>query len=318
MEPQNSPSLQPNDIIFQFSAPGSFSQGVKRICFAARSSGLFRSIDGGQTWESAYATLNIREALLTISVVLAPDFQHDQTVFAGLNGAILRSHDGGENWQRGRLPTPPPAISALVISPKYEQDATIFAGTNEDGVLKSSDGGRNWVAWNFGLLDLTIFCLAISPDFGADETLYAGTESGLFRSTNAGRAWKEVPLPVGFDAVLSLAISPNFAQDNTLFAGTENKGLLVSQDRGKSWQSPCDGTSAEPVNQIAFLNTSSTKQAVLILVGGTPLVSKDAGKTWKLWRGKKLAGRNVTTLLAPDGLEESVLVGFENGTIFQI
>ena len=313
-------NIQPADYILQFAASLPSSQGSHGTCFAARTSGLFRSRDGGQIWEPAYATLKIREALLTTCVVLAPTFEHDPTVFAGLNGAILRSHDGGENWQRSRLPSPPPAISSLVISPKYEQDATLFAGTNEDGVLKSSDSGRNWVAWNFGLLDLNIFCLAISPNFDADETLYAGAESGLFRSTNGGRAWREVPLPVGFDAVLSLAISPDFAQDNTVLAGTENNGLLLSQDRGKSWHSLGEGTNHEPVNLILFPPASPAKQDLFVLVGGTPLVSKDGGKTWKPWRAGRLTGKDVTAILPPNRGRPGApaLVGFSNGTIKNI
>lgn len=253
-----------------------------------------------------------------MAIALAPDFNHEPTVFAGLNGAILRSSDGGTNWQRSRLPSPPPAISTLVISPNYAEDGIIFAGNNEDGVLVSNDRGKNWIFWNFGLLDLHILCLAISPDFAMDETLFAGAESGLFRSTNGGRAWKEVALPIGFDAVLSLAISPRFAQDNTLFIGTENNGLLVSRDRGRSWIPPIESTSEAPVNQILLSPATSAKQEILILYGGGLLISKDGGKTWKPWQTKKLGSRNVTAVLACHGTEEGVLVGFEDGNTTRI
>ena len=250
-------------------------------------------------------------------MVLAPEYGNDPSVFAGLNGAILRSHDGGENWQRCRIPSPAPSISTLVISPKFQEDATLFAGSNADGVLKSSDGGRNWVAWNFGLLDLNIYCLAISPDFGGDETLYAGAESGLFRSTNGGRAWREITLPTGFDVVLSLAISPDFSHDNMVIAGTENNGLLISQDRGKTWH-PCgEGVNEEPINFIQFLTTSTGKKGLLALAGGTPLVSRDTGKTWKPWRASRLAGKDVTAIQAPIGFAPGTPtpVGFSDGSI---
>jgi photosystem II stability/assembly factor-like uncharacterized protein len=318
MEPQNSSTPpQPNDYIFQFAVPASFDRGGNRTCFAARTSGLFRSSDGGHTWEAAYTSLNTRQALPTTAIVLAPDFTHESTVFAGLNGAILRSYDGGINWQRSHLPTPPPAISSLAISPNYTEDGIVFAGTNEDGILISKDRGKNWVAWNFGLLDLHILCLAISPDFATDETLFTGAESGLFCSTNGGRAWKEVSLPVGFDAILSLAFSPNFTQDGTLFAGTENKGLVISRDRGKSWQPLAETISAAPVNQILLSPAAPTKE-IFILHGGVLLVSKDGGKAWKPWQAKKLGGRIVTAVLVCPGIEEGVLVGFEDGNITRI
>lgn len=148
------------DYIFQLAAAE--ADGIP-ICFAARASGLFRSRDEGRTWESAYASFQVRETLPTTSVVLAPDFQHEPAIFAGLNGAILCSYDGGVKWQRGRLPNPPPAISAMVISPAYAEDGMVFAGTSEDGVLVSRDRGRSWAGWNFGLIDLQILSLAISP-----------------------------------------------------------------------------------------------------------------------------------------------------------
>jgi photosystem II stability/assembly factor-like uncharacterized protein len=303
---------QPTSYIFQLAAPATFRRDVLRPCFSARATGLFRSSDGGRSWENAYASLNAREALPTTAIALAPDFEHEPTVFAGLNGAILCSQDGGNSWQRSRLPNPPPAVSALAISPGFSDDGIVFAGTNEDGVLVSSDRGNHWTAWNFGLLDLAILCLALSPGFSSDETLFAGAESGLFRSTNGGRAWKEVPLPIDYDAILSLAFSPNYAQDGTLFAGTENNGLQTSRDGGISWL-PLKGLpSHEPVNLILL---SSSARDILILHGGTPIKSADGGKTWKAWKGERMAGRNVTAILPPEAPGGKYLAGFEDGTI---
>ncbi len=319
MESQSaSTDSQANDHIYQFAATDSPSAGSAGICFVARMGGLFRSGDGGQAWEPAYKNLKTGETLPTTAVALAPDFEHELAVFAGLNGAILCSYDGGVSWRRSQLPTPPPAVSALAVSPNYAEDGIVFAGTNEDGVLVSSDCGKNWVAWNFGLLDLTILSLMLSPDFAADETVYAGAESGLFRSTNGGRAWKEVPLPFDFDAILSLAVSPRFAQDNTLFVGTENNGLLISQDRGKSWSPIPETTREQPVNSIFPFPAASNRQEILLLHGSALLLSKNGGKTWRHWQAKKLGGRNITALLPLHDVGEGLLAGFDDGSISRI
>ena len=285
------------------------------MCFAARAGGLFCSFDYGQAWELAYRNLKAGEALPTVAIAVAPDFEHEPAVFAGLNGAILCSYDGGCSWRQSRLPTPPPAISALSVSPNYAQDGIVFAGTGEDGVLVSSDRGTSWAAWNFGLLDLSVFCLALSPNFATDETVYAGAASGLFRSTNGGRAWKEVPLPIGFDAVLSLALSPEFAHDRTLFVGTENNGLLISPDCGKTWAPISQPTREQPVNSIMLCISDSHRIEILLLHGGSLLLSRNSGKTWKPWHARKLHGRDATAILAPRGLEEGLLVGFDDGGI---
>jgi photosystem II stability/assembly factor-like uncharacterized protein len=308
---------QPDDYIYQLAAPTSISKNDVGILFAARASGLYYSRDNGQNWESAYKSLNAGQVLPTIAITLSPNFEHEPHIFAGLNGAILRSYDGGKNWQQCYLPGPPPVISSLITSPHYARDGIAFAGTNEDGVLLSTDRGKNWIAWNFGLLDLNILCLAISPDFATDETLYAGAVSGLFKSTNGGRAWREVALPIGYDAVLSLALSPKFTQDNTMYAGTENKGLLVSQDRGKSWQSLVETTGDQPVNSVLLSPNFPSDQEILLLHGGTLILTKDNGKIWKPWQKKITRGRNVTSLLVLHSFREGVFIGFEDGSVIK-
>lgn len=313
-------STSANNVVYQFAASKEFGSGAKAICFAARFSGLCRSTDGGRTWQPAFGSLNLRSPFPALTVALSPDFEQVGSVFVGTGNGILRSSDGGETWENAQVPSPPPVISALVVSPNYVQDGILLAATLEDGVLCSSDRGRRWIAWNFGLLDLNTLCLAISPDFASDETLFIGTQSGIFRSTNGGRSWREVTLPVGFEPVLSLAVSPSFSRDATLFAGTENEGLLRSGDGGQTWQRLGKSTFKEPVNWIVLASDFSARPEILVLHGGSLLVSTDGGKTWKSWRGGALAGKEITAIYAPCGfdLQSLALVGCADGTLLRI
>jgi photosystem II stability/assembly factor-like uncharacterized protein len=313
-----SPINRTADFVYQFAAETSDAQDRCDILFAARASGLYGSRDKGETWESAYKSIQTSERLPTLALALSPDYKHVPHVIAGLNGAILRSHDGGENWQVCRVPAPPPVVTCMLVSPQYPSDGKVFAGTYEDGVLVSDDFGENWVSWNFGLLDLNTLCLAISPDFANDETLYAGTVSGLFHSTNSGRAWKEVSLPNGFDAVLSLAISPYFARDATLYAGTENSGLIISKDRGKTWRSFAEALRDAPINSILLYPDVRQDGDIMILHGGALLLSRDCGETWKPWRKKTLARKNITAICGLGGRRSGFLIGFEDGSVSRI
>ena len=234
------------DVVYALAASPQFDRDG--VCFAGRASGLYRSADGGASWQPAYATLNLSEDVSTPAVVVSPDFASDRAVFAGVTGAILRSHDGGGSWFLTLLPSPPPVVSCLVASPDYERDGVLFAGTMEDGVFRSSEFlGERWVRWNFGLLDLHVLVLALSPDFAHDEILFAGVESGIFRSTNGGRAWREVLFPTDLAPVISLAISPDFKRDGLLLAGTEAHGLHVSYDRGRTWAALGEGVLGEAI-----------------------------------------------------------------------
>ena len=291
--------------------------GLGRIFFAACNSGLSRSDDGGQTWQTAFRSLELSEPLPTITVAISPNFEHDPRLFVGLSGGIFRSLDGGQAWENILLPPPPPVISSLVFSPNFEQDGIVFAATMEDGVLYSSDRGDSFVTWNFGLLDLNILCLAISPNFAEDETVFAGTQSGIFRSTNGGRAWREIDLPVGYETVLCLALSPDFSRDGILLAGTETRGLLLSTDKGDSWQQVGEDEFTMAVNAVVLSQDFVTRQEILVLHSGSLYHSVDRGDTWTPWRENSLADKDVTAVLAPKGFDPGVLVliGLANGEV---
>lgn len=295
--------------VYQFAAaPANRKQG--RRVYAARVSGLYYTEDEGQTWGSAYASLNLPAALATLSVVVPHDSQAKHDLFAGLNGGLLHSTDGGGHWATFNFADPQPAVATLVASPDYAEDGRLWAGTLEDGVWYSTDFGGNWQTGNIGLIDLSVLCLAVSPAFKDDGTLFAGTPSGLFASRNGGRAWREVPLPMGFEAVLSLVISPAYAEDGTLWAGTETQGLWRSADRGEQW-----------ARQGAKELTGAINQVVMDLVSGTGLAVAE-GEVWLLRNGRwarckaaALENKTVTSVLATQGLAAgaSVLAGLDGG-----
>jgi photosystem II stability/assembly factor-like uncharacterized protein len=303
------------DIVYGLAPSPNFAR--EPVVFAARSSGLFRSDDGGQTWRSVYGSLALTEPLPTTAVAVSPDFGADRTLFAGVSGGILQSTDGGQTWRAARLPPPPPTISCLVISPAFAQDGVLLAGTLEDGVFRSADRGRRWSAWNFGLLDLNVLCLAASPGFAEDETLYAGTNSGVFRSTNGGRAWREVTLSMGFEPVLSLALSPNYVDDGGVFAGTENHGLLYSPDRGAAWRRLGEADLIGVINAVMVSPGPSGQPAVLAALDQAVWLSPDGGQSWSAWGANDGLDHNIVSIAAPQGSGASglLLVGMADGDI---
>jgi photosystem II stability/assembly factor-like uncharacterized protein len=326
------------DIIYDFAAYADVDNASDNLypqglCFAARSSGLYRSEDSGRTWHAAYASLNLETPLPTTSVVVSPHFEEDHSVFAGVPGGVLRSVDGGQHWTMSPLVSPPPVVSALVISPNFMHDGVLLAGTMEDGVFRSPDHGRHWSAWNFGLLDLNVLSLAISPDFPDDETLFVGTESGIFYSINGGRAWREVDLPIGYEPVISLAIVPDTRAHQRhgptladrpwrgiIFAGTETQGVLRSTDGGTTWEQVGKKHLTDPVNALLLPPDFAERGEVLALMDKGMFLSRDAGETWGKWLNKRLDGQGGSAMLAPNGLGPGawLLIGLANGEIARI
>ena len=268
--------------------------------FAGRSSGLYRSDDGGQTWQNAYGSLDIDLPLATMA--LAAQGRH---LFAGVKGGVLRSSDNGHTWFIAGLPNPPPLVVALALSPNFADDGALLAGTAEDGVFASTDRGKRWTPWNFGLIDLNLNSMAISPDFARDQMAFVGTESGIFRSKNGGRAWHALPFPFDAAPVVSLSISPDFTTDNTLLAGTECSGLYVSTDRGQTWRPGHAPGDTAAVNAM-FVSDNS----ILLVRDDRVVESRDQGLSWTTV--KTLSGQSGMALLVDS---PSLLVGLAEGGI---
>lgn len=311
------PQLQ--DVTYALAASPDFARGG--VCFAARASGLYRSDDGGRTWQSAYATLDLPSPLPTMAVGLSPDFASDRTVFAGVAGGVLRSRDGGRHWETVAQPSPQPAVTVLAISPHYAHDGLAFAGTAEDGVFCSTDWGAHWATWNFGLLDLNVLCLAVSPRFAEDATVFIGAETGIFRSANGGRTWREVAFPTEFSPVLCLALSPDYPRDGVLLAGTEAHGLFRSEDGGRKWACLSEDVLGEAVvNQIVLAPKFPAKPDVLALLNEALLISRDGGQTWSAWKVGLDLAPGATCLAAPQGLaaRAPLLIGRVEGGVLRL
>ena len=300
------------NLVYAFSAGNPFHPGESGTAFAGRSSGLLRSSDGGQTWEDALTSLELREPLPVTCVITPPHAGSagGAHVIAGAPGGVVRSVDNGQTWRAVVFHAPPPTVSALAVSPNYGEDQTIFAGTVEDGVFISIDSGLSWVGWNFGFLDLNVLCLAVSPDFTQDETIFAGTETGIFRSTNGGRAWREVEMPFGYSAVLALAYAPDFAHNGTLYAATEDQGVWVSTDRGESWALLC--AFDEPANAILVFGSE-----IVVATGSGLHHSTDQGHNWHIRCASPDDEREITAVLALQGMAPAtkILIGYMSGEI---
>lgn len=273
--------------------------------YAARTSGLYRSQDGGATWQDAFASLKLEQPLTATAVATV-----GSTVFAGVTGAVLRSDDAGDSWHIARLSSPPPHVAALAMSPIYREDGVVVAGTTEDGVFVSIDRGMTWTPWNFGLVDPHVYALVISLNFSQDRTLFAGTETGVFGSQNSGRGWRETLFPMDAAPVLSLAMSP----DGRLYAGTENNGLFASHDFGMNWIQINHDLITTAINAIH----TAAYPKIWLLLEDKLLRSPNGGVSWEADPRQLLAGKLPMTLLPLPTSPDTVMVGFAEGDILPL
>jgi photosystem II stability/assembly factor-like uncharacterized protein len=204
------------------------------------SSGIYRSADGGSTWQPAsrgLSDLSIRR------VVISPDFATDHTLFAtGVKRGLFRSDDDGATWlslaSRYLSATntyDTPALYTLGVSPHFAQDHSLLISRMTGSLLLSRDRGELWTR---------VFTASVSHlAYAGSSTVFAVSLDGVIRSDDGGENW--VSADRGIDRtpsydVTGLVASLNYAADHTVFALAtaydQPARLFRTQDGGQSWR----------------------------------------------------------------------------------
>ena len=180
--------------------------------------GVFKSLDGGETWREANDANTARQNIN----VLAVDPRNENTVYAGtFTGGLLRSADGGRTWQALNRGLARKDVRALAIDPGNPQ--VVYAGMEDGGVAKSTDAGLNWQTASTGM-DPGAAVRDIVIDPTSPQELYAADlRTGVYRSEDGGKLWIQISRGLSMRAVKALAIS---SDGGTLYAATEGEGVF--------------------------------------------------------------------------------------------
>ena len=208
--------------------------------------GVYRSKDGGETWERI---LFANAGAGAMDLVLDPTnprvlyastwkvFRRPYTLSSGGDGSALwKSTDGGDTWTEltgkdNGLPTGSLGIFGVAVSPVNPERVWAIVEAEEGGVFRSEDGGESW--------------RRINEDRNLRQRawyytrIYAGTQDvddvwvlnvQLWHSTDGGATYENVDTPHGDHH--DFWIAPEDA--DRLIVGDDG-GAQVSQDGGKTW-----------------------------------------------------------------------------------
>jgi len=232
--------------------------------FGAVGGGLWKTTDGGQTWNPVTDGQIKSSSVGAVAVAESnPDI-----VFIGMGETCLRgnimqgdgvykSTDAGKTWKHVGL-ADTQAIAKIRIHPSNPDIVFVAAlghpaAPNPDrGVFKSTDGGQTWKKVLFrddktGAIDLAI-------DRNNPNVMYAalweayrvswqmssgGPGSGLFKSTDGGDTWTEITRRPGMPSgvVGRIGVTVSAADSNRVYALVENEngGVFRSDDAGATW-----------------------------------------------------------------------------------
>ena len=183
-----------------------------RMACAISAGGVYRSGDGGATWEPA--NRGLRADFLPRAFPDTGQCVHRMRMHPGSPERVwqqnhcgtYRSDDGGESWVEVTEGLPSDYGYALAIDPNDPETAWVVPETSShmrtvvDGrlrVYRTRDGGHSWSALKRGLPQEHAWVGVLREAMDTDDLdpcgVYVGTSSGhLFASRNGGDSWQVV------------------------------------------------------------------------------------------------------------------------------
>lgn len=226
---------------------------------------LFRSLDGGETWEI------VEPSRIFASHAIRIDPTSSTTVYVGTDRkSIIKSVNLGDDWTFYEMP--PSAfgwISDLAINPQNPE--TIYVA-GQFYYFKSENGGSDWEELPIYVSYPHYGCIVIDPI--NTNTVYALGYDGVFKSHDHGNTWKLFIRREDIGVANKLAYDP----------GTES--LYISIDTGGVFISPASGESLLDISSgLMRLKTNTLLDNTS--VPGSVFVGTDGGGVYRT-KGFKL------------------------------
>ncbi|MEM9507396.1 MAG: hypothetical protein AAGA16_06865, partial [Cyanobacteria bacterium P01_E01_bin.35] len=156
------------------------------LLFGSRRHGLWRSLDGGLSWQRV-SNLKVNPDNHVGVLNVAFDPQKSQIAYASVyRDGVYQSRDSGVTWSK--LPDSPPKVMRL----KVAQDGTVYVTSSEAPQVVKYQNGRWSDISPSGLIHETFNGLSLHPQ-AAQTLLVSEGEKGrakIYYSNNGGKRWQ--------------------------------------------------------------------------------------------------------------------------------
>lgn len=267
--------------------------------------GVYRSIDGGQTWTH----LGLDDTERIKRIVVHPNDPDVACICAlghewGANKerGVFRTTDGGKNWEKVLYIDEDTGCSDLAMdlsNPRF-----LYAGMwtfrrlpwrfddggKETALYRSMDGGKSWEKIGKGLPKGAMTRIGVAVAQSQPNTVYMISEfkkgGTLFRSDNRGNTWRKVndDPNINFRPFYysDIRIDPNNPDHIYSLSGR----LMKSTDGGKTFKRLAQDVHGD--HQSMWIDPENSNRVLSGSDGGYQ-VSYDAGATWDIINNVELS-----------------------------
>jgi photosystem II stability/assembly factor-like uncharacterized protein len=242
-------------------APGQPDQ----IYVATATGGVFKSTNGGTSWEPVFDRVNammsigaVQVAPSNVNVVWVGTGESNNRQSSSWGDGVYKSTDAGKTWKSMGL-RDTRSVARIVVDPGDYNIVYVAApghlwGPNpERGVFKSTDGGQSWkkvlyVNENTGATDLIIdpvhpnilYAATYQRQRSAWGFNGGGPGSGIYKTTDGGATWTKLTngLPAGDKGRIGIDLFPSDGRVvyATIEAAPGEGGVYRTEDGGAKWE----------------------------------------------------------------------------------
>src|SRR5262245_30862955 len=283
--------------------------------------GVYRSRDGGATWEKvlfkndevgaidlAFDPVDPKVVYATLWNVRRPPW-FIYTPANGPGGEIYKSVDGGSTWKEISEGIPLEGRGHIGISVAPSNRSRIYAvvDAKDGGVFSSNDAGATWARLSSDkrLWDRGWYFEKVTADPKNADIVYVMNTS-MYRSTDAGKTWTPIKGAPGGDDYHQLWINPDDPKRMIL---ASDQGTIVTVDGAATWSSWYNQPTAQIYHVAAdyrfpYWVTGAQQDSGAV---GTPSRSIHSDISNRDWEGLCAGGEAGYT--APDPLHPEILFG---------
>lgn len=207
--------------------------------------GVFRSKDGGETWEKIlYVNDEVGACDLTLDpnnprIIYASTWRIKRTPYSlesgGEGSGLWKSTDGGDTWnnitQNKGLPEGIVGIIGVTVSPLNSDRVWALIENRKGGLFRSEDGGETWkkTSSDNNIRQRAWYYTRVYADTENEDIVYVLNVS-FWRSKDGGKTFNRIRTPHGDHH--DLWIDP---QDAKHLIIADDGGGQVSFDAGTTW-----------------------------------------------------------------------------------